>query len=492
MPPEKISSIKNYVVYYSMVIFVVVFLAAALHYFTYSRYLQNVDRQQQVKSLEHSAASVARLLDFYQSVVDKIAQQHAVVDLLQFGSGLEVQQWAGNMQRLLPESIGLALFDSDGSVKGDRTQLRLSDRCFADMQRRFDGLPVARPPVHYKIEHLAHFDIVSPVMVDGENIGLVFASFSLNTIENLLANLDMERHLYQVITAENYIVGSAGIAAADQGELFEILIPKTDWTMKMWTIESDKQAFFASLLVSNIVTFILVSAVLFIAIKRLFSMVVSDFETLSWMMHRIKSEDFDSSKLPVPHLAETAGVVRFMQYAAEELNGYQKKLKRESTTDELTGLFNRRVLNERIDRFIDRANEGHKNYLVILDLDYFKAINDNHGHELGDKVLKLFSEALLETCKKTDVCTRTGGDEFIALLVDYEGDEITLWYEKLSSRVQGFMASLRNELKIESKLSVSAGCTLIRVSDNRSALLKRADRALYEVKGAGRNNIFCG
>jgi len=491
MSDRNISSIKDYLLHYSVVIFLVVLLAAVIHYFVYSHQLHNIQQNQQLQSLKYSATSVQRLLGFYQSVVDKIAGQHVVVDLLQFGSDAEIHRWSVDMQRLLPESIGLALFNNDGKVRGYRKELRLSDRCFKDMQRRIAGLDVPWPPVHSRIEQLAHFDIVSPVIVDGESVGLVFASFSLNTIDDLLRSISFQNDAYQVVTSDNYKVASVGPTLDAEHDSYAMPIPGTDWTIKKQTRDTSKGIFVASLLASNIVVFVLVIGVLFVAIKKLFNMVIYDFESLNQMMKKIREGGFNVDDMPRPHLAETAGIIGFIQNAAVELHRHQKKLKLDSTTDELTGLFNRRVLNERIGDFIQRVNAGSEVYVVILDMDHFKEINDSHGHEIGDQVLILFSQALINNCKDTDVCTRAGGDEFIVVLNEYQPQQVNDWYARVCEELQASIAELCAENSIELEYGVSAGCTLVRNNDNKHALMKRADEALYQVKTRGKNDILC-
>jgi len=220
-------------------------------------------------------------------------------------------------------------------------------------------------------------------------------------------------------------------------------------------------------------------------------MVIYDFESLNQMMKKIREGGFNVDDMPRPHLAETAGIIGFIQNAAVELHRHQKKLKLDSTTDELTGLFNRRVLNERIGDFIQRVNAGSEVYVVILDMDHFKEINDSHGHEIGDQVLILFSQALINNCKDVDVCTRAGGDEFIVVLNEYQPQQVSEWYARVCEELQDSIAELCAANNIELEYGVSAGCTSVRNNDNKHALMKRADEALYQVKTRGKNDILC-
>ena len=118
MPETTTTSIRQYAVKYTIIIFMVIFLAAVLHYLIYSQYLQGVQKSEYQKTLVSTANSINRSVKFYQSVVDQLAKQHVVIDLLNFGSQVETQHWANEMQRTLPDSIGLTLFDNDANPLG--------------------------------------------------------------------------------------------------------------------------------------------------------------------------------------------------------------------------------------------------------------------------------------------------------------------------------------------------------------------------------------
>jgi diguanylate cyclase (GGDEF)-like protein len=253
----------------------------------------------------------------------------------------------------------------------------------------------------------------------------------------------------------------------------------------------NQNMFLLGLLVSDLAIFLLVSSLLYFAMKHLFKLVVSDFEILSWMMQRIKLGTYRSDDIEKVSLEESKGAIRFIQYTAEELNNYQRKLKYESTTDELTTLYNRRVLNENLNDYLHMANAGKEVHLMIVDMDKFKAINDSYGHEAGDEVLKVFAHTLKHVSHDSDLCIRAGGDEFIVVLIDYDTDQIKQWYEDLHQLLNESSQALREKYKIPFEFGVSVGCTRIRNDDNRSAILKRADDALYQVKENGRNHIIC-
>ena len=491
MHDTKTISIKEYVARYTIVIFLVIFIASLLHYLVYSRYLHDLQENEYQKTLIQSANSVSRSLKFYQSVVDELASQHAVIDLLQFGTNEDTQKWANQMQRLLPESIGLALFDINANVKGLRGELRLSDRCIADMGLKYKSKLLARPPVHYKITALAHYDISSPIIIEGEKIGVVFASFSLQTVKRLLSGLQGNNQALKITTSDGIEVASVGDLTNKGVEVktYSKVIENTDWKIELFVTDVKDNVLVTTLLISNIVAFFLLSLTLYFAIKRLFNVVVLDFESLSWLMQKIRNGTYDSKDECHISLKETNNVFKFIQHTAKELNAYQIKLMADSTTDELTGLFNRRALNDEIDKCLELANHNHKLYMLVLDLDDFKIINDTHGHEVGDSVLKIFAKGLKEGCKTSDICTRAGGDEFIVILSAYEQEEIKHWFTNLCDFMALNIQQYNAENNLLLKFGVSCGATFIRNNDLKSAVLKRADDALYKVKETGGHSI---
>ena len=487
------SSIKEYSIKYTLVIFAVIFFVALIHYFSYSHYLKGIQDNEYKKILAHTANNVTRTVNFYQSFVNKVASQAVVADLLQFGTKQEIQVWSNKMQRLVPESVGLTLFDARGQAKGLSGQLRLSERCLIDMDKRFKNLPVPKPPVHYKIQELAHFDVVSPVMIDGENIGLVFVSFSLDTIKRLLADVNASNESLRIYTTENFEIASAGKVNVEDKDsnVFKRAIDNTDWEIELSVVDEGKGLLLTSLLVSNIFAFIVLSIILYVSMKKLFGIVMSDFEMLSWIMNSIKQGTYDPKKVKKIFLKEAQHIFTFIQYTAEELMTYQNKLKQDGATDELTGLYNRRVLNAEIDSCLQLADKGQKFYLIILDLDYFKEINDTHGHDVGDDILITLSEGLIEKSRNTDICTRSGGDEFIMILMDYEFSQVREWYKSIVEFMDDKVAEYAKSKNIDIKFGISAGCSMIRNNDMKSTVLKRADEALYKVKERGRGDIEC-
>jgi diguanylate cyclase (GGDEF)-like protein len=154
---------------------------------------------------------------------------------------------------------------------------------------------------------------------------------------------------------------------------------------------------------------------------------------------------------------------------------------RQSTTDPLTGLFNRRGAEAAAARERARSERsGTPLSLVVFDIDHFKRVNDNHGHAVGDEVLRAVAEALSAMARVTDVIARWGGEEFVAILPG--GLEGARSY---AERTRAAVA----DLTLPEPLTLSAGLAELGLGEPFEAALARADANLYQAKRAGRDRI---
>ncbi len=153
-------------------------------------------------------------------------------------------------------------------------------------------------------------------------------------------------------------------------------------------------------------------------------------------------------------------------------------------TDFLTGLRNRRYLDLILDRELFRvARYGRPLSLILLDLDGFKAVNDTHGHEVGDRVLKALARCLEEHLRQSDRAVRLGGEEFAVVLPETGLPQAL----RLAERLRQAVAALR--VPPVERLSASFGVAQASPTDSPLSLLKRADEALYRAKRQGKNRV---
>ena len=171
-----------------------------------------------------------------------------------------------------------------------------------------------------------------------------------------------------------------------------------------------------------------------------------------------------------------------------EARTYMDILREQSLRDQLTGLYNRRFLDETIDKIVAQIKRRETTLgILMVDVDYFKEVNDTYGHDMGDKVLKEVAKILTKTVRESDLVIRLGGEEFLVLLMDVQSGKSEDVAEKIrraveSHTIESFGVVLRK--------TVSIGVSEFpEDSEKIWQCLKYADVALYKAKEMGRNRV---
>ncbi len=176
-----------------------------------------------------------------------------------------------------------------------------------------------------------------------------------------------------------------------------------------------------------------------------------------------------------------------MQEHIEKLQKDLDKERKESNVDFLTGLLNRRAYGFEIEK-IEKQFQifGNKYAIAFLDIDRFKSINDNHGHDCGDTILKTFAKLLSALMRAGDLIVRYGGEEFVAIVMYNEKDEIKKYAQRIK-RIIKENSFVHGDLKF--KVTFSGGIACRENFDNYEDALLRADELMYEAKNSGRDKI---
>lgn len=157
-----------------------------------------------------------------------------------------------------------------------------------------------------------------------------------------------------------------------------------------------------------------------------------------------------------------------------------------ATRDKLTGAFNRHKWDEQLRMELSLAERGSVFSIALLDVDFFKKVNDQFGHHMGDKVLQALTEHISRRLRKTDSLFRLGGEEFVILLPQQKAEAACQLAEMLRQSV----ATL-DETGLPA-FTISFGVTQYQPQDDEDSILKRADQALYQAKAMGRNRVQLG
>ncbi|MCQ4315729.1 diguanylate cyclase [Pseudomonas zhaodongensis] len=182
--------------------------------------------------------------------------------------------------------------------------------------------------------------------------------------------------------------------------------------------------------------------------------------------------------------------VASLEQAATGMREHLEEQRQKALQDPLTGLPNRAAWNERLELEVARQQRyGGQLLLAVLDVDYFKRINDSFGHLAGDRVLKIIAGELRRRLRKTDFIARFGGEEFALLLPETPADAGLKLLDGLRSGIQECPFHFKGE-RIE--VTLSGGLANFAEKDVAEKVFERADQALYRAKGAGRNRIETG
>jgi len=187
-------------------------------------------------------------------------------------------------------------------------------------------------------------------------------------------------------------------------------------------------------------------------------------------------------------LARVRTQIKRQRYAVELRQSVTNTLAL-AVTDELTGLYNRRYFDRHLSLMLEKAQEQERDMaLMLIDMDFFKSVNDTHGHDIGDAVLREFADRLRRNIRGVDLACRFGGEEFVVLMPDTDWRQAQGVAERVRQAVaeKGFVTGNARPLA----LTVSVGLALNESdTDTPEVMLKRADVALYRAKREGRNRV---
>ncbi len=220
-------------------------------------------------------------------------------------------------------------------------------------------------------------------------------------------------------------------------------------------------------------------------------------DTLKWLL-LVEQNETDSLLTAKMNFIRTVVIGLFISLiifiiTLITINRYQRQLETLAVSDELTGVANRRKLEEEFSKFVSRYSRSQQPFsLILMDLDKFKKVNDTMGHLHGDDVLQTISEVIAQGLRLTDVLARWGGDEF-AILTESQLQDGNVVAERVRMSVEQIQWQEQKEFEFESDpraaVSVSLGLVQYRDGESFAQLLDRADKLLYLCKQRGGNRI---
>jgi diguanylate cyclase (GGDEF)-like protein len=236
--------------------------------------------------------------------------------------------------------------------------------------------------------------------------------------------------------------------------------------------------------------------------EGVYDYLVKPFDDINEVLHKVERA-LEKRRI----LLENKRLVEYLRQANAQIEGMNRELEKQvadrtaeleeanlrleqlTLTDDVTGLFNQRFLHGRLGEEFERARRyGHGLAILMLDLDYFKQVNDSHDHLFGTRVLRRVGKILVSNVRSMDMVVRYGGDEFVVLLPHTRLDLAVPVGERLRSEVE---LSDVGDAGEPYHASTSVGVAAIRETQAESAeeLLRAADKALYLAKATGRNRV---
>lgn len=207
--------------------------------------------------------------------------------------------------------------------------------------------------------------------------------------------------------------------------------------------------------------------------------------------HKLEAEGLDAGAVDFITKPYSAAVMKARVRTHVALKRQTDLLTRLTRIDDLTGVSNRRYVFEVGAREFSRAKRIHAPMCaMVLDIDFFKKINDSYGHDVGDKALKVFASTIANRVRSHDIFGRIGGEEFVALLADTGKEDAMGLAENLLNRVRNIAIDI-DGYDVPLKLTVSIGLASRTDQDeDLQALIKRADENLYTAKQSGRDKVI--
>lgn len=341
----------------------------------------------------------------------------------------------------------------------------------------------------YRDQNLIDFATITKESADKKTVDMLFSHEEDRiAVRGLMARLvdEPDQVLTRFVDIDNRR-HLAGIAYLPEIGWYEITLLDLDVVLPLRNLSGILLTFALMLLISLLM--------LHLALNRF---VITPLRQLEAGMDEIEKGHYPSGLGQVSLGNEIGRVMehfrnmaRSVQSAREELEfkvlQRTEALEQQSRTDHLTGLLNRRGMQERLDHHWQQLErEGRQLGLIWLDLDAFKEINDHFGHEAGDQVLIAISQQIREALRGYDSAARWGGDEFLILIQTDRMELLHSLCERIRTKVEQLSIGY-NESCAPIGATLSAGCYLANRGDSLESALQSADEALYRAKEAGRN-----
>ena len=434
-------------------------------------------------TVRNAALSIRNQIHFYQGILQLVSSKPEVANLLEFGDTAEITEWADNLRRILPGTLGTALTSEHGELYGDPTAQRVGPRCVLDMQTLVRGEPIEFPPLHTDVPGLEHFDLLTQVTSpSGDKSGTLFVSFRLSVLEELLHSMSTRGDRFELRNG----AGEIGLATGPENpsqdaSTYRMRVPDTSWELLLHRRVPVNSDSLMGLIGADALILTLSGILVVVLIRN----TLGGFRKDMTRVHTALTDVLDGHYHPISEptaIKETRILLPDIEQLALRLQDQRNELRHQSLSDPLTGVFNRRYFDMMLAHLHEQSRRQSPAYLVIIDLNDFKQVNDEFGHQTGDRVLQATAQYLLSRIRATDIVARLGGDEFALLLTHMAREGLEDWIVTLLEDYDRSELQSHGERAIFCRLSVGITAIDAGVYAAPQDVFDAADRIMYDVK----------
>ncbi|MCB1772350.1 MAG: diguanylate cyclase [Gammaproteobacteria bacterium] len=435
-------------------------------------------------TVRNAAMAIHNQVRFYQGILQLLAANPDVVNLLEFGDAPDIMQWSATINRLLPGSLGAALTSTEGIVFGDARSQRVGPRCESDLRAYHAGETLRYPLIHTEVAGLEHFDLLTRVTTpDGEQSGTLFVSFQLRILQDLLDRMTHEADEFRLVDARGETRLSSGTGpATNASSVYRADVPGTSWVLELKRDRPAQRDFLTDLVIADGAILMAVAIVMFALVRATHGRFLDDMGRAHRAFVNVLEDRYEPNR-DAAGIKEVGILLNDIEQVALKLQNQRNELRQQSLSDPLTGVFNRRYFDLMLDHHHEQSRRQQAAILIIVDLNDFKGINDQHGHAAGDAILRFAAGYLRSRVRASDIVARLGGDEFALILNHMEPDRLTTWLDDLIGDYDREMIR-HGELELPTcPFSIGIAAIDAEVYPDAADAFHAADGAMYEIKG---------
>jgi diguanylate cyclase (GGDEF)-like protein len=465
--------------------------AAALAAYLALRDMQQSAFQESTAMTARAASEriTQRLTQQHQSL-EKIAQQPAILNLLQREDSAGQTLIINELKTLLPDAVAIHLLprNSAGTL---RLTEKLEPACVDFIQRASMSATPPAPEFHAIGTAAEHYDMAVPVRDETRKpAGYLLVSFSPAPLLSMLTQtmppngyMELQQPLAGNPAQAVLIAGTASTATS---AIVTSTLGDSRWTL-MFQSGDVPAALFSGNRIYYFVFILLAVIVIFFTLFQLYlqtaSAVKHDIRSLIRMFHDLRE---GGVRVDYPMaLSEFSEVFNYLRQRGKKLVEEKQKLKDMGLMDHLSQLGNRRHFEQRLKELFEASKANGPSSVLMIDMDYFKQVNDKHGHDAGDALIVGFANALRKAVRQTDVLARLGGDEFCIIYTYAPLAKATALVERLRKHLPREIPLTKGVMH---QLRWTGGLSVMDDKDTKpDDVLWRADQALLQAKEGGRN-----